>query len=60
MIAEELLTALLSFQFATSELRREEARRFWGRLVGLAGLLAGLGFLTLCICRLVGLLAQSP
>ncbi len=49
--AEELLSALLSFHFATSELHREEAHRFWSRLVGLAGLLACVGFSTLCLCR---------
>ena len=51
--AEELLTALLSFQVATSELHREEALRSWSRLVGLAGLLASLGFFTFCLLRLI-------
>jgi len=57
--AEELLTALLSFQFATSELHCAEARSLWSRLVGLAGLLVGLGFLTLCLYRLGRLLAEG-
>ncbi len=54
--AEELLTALLSFQFATGELRRGEARQLWARV---AGLLVGLGFVSLCVWRLVHLLAQG-
>jgi serine/threonine protein kinase len=57
--AEELLSALLSFQFATSELHREETHRFWSRVVGLAGLFTGLGFVILCLGRLVRLLAQG-
>jgi serine/threonine protein kinase len=44
--AEDLLTALLSFQFTTSELHHEEARQFWSRVVGYSGLLIGFGFLT--------------
>ena len=57
--AEELLTALLSFQFATSELHREEARRFWSRVVGFGGLLVGLGFLTFCLLRLIHYLSEG-
>ncbi len=57
--AEELLTALLTFQFATSELHREETGRFWSRLVGFSGLLIGLGFLTFCLLRLVYYLSKS-
>ncbi len=51
--AEELLSALLSFQFATSELHREEARQLWSRVVGYSGLLIGFGFLTFCVLRLI-------
>ena len=51
--AEELLTALLSFQFATSALHQEEARRFWSHVVGYSGLLIGFGFLTFCLLRLI-------
>jgi serine/threonine protein kinase len=57
--AEELMTALLSFQFATSELHREEKYRFWGRVVGIGGLLAGLGFLAFCFRHIVLLLTQG-
>ena len=57
--AEELLTALLSFQFATSELRREESYRFWSRWIGVGGLLVGVVFLTLCFRHLVRLLTQG-
>lgn len=57
--AEELLNALLSFQFATSELHRRQARRFWGRLVGLGGLLVGLAFLTFCLLHLLHLLSRG-
>jgi hypothetical protein len=51
--AEELLTALLSFQFTTSQLHREDRLQFWSRVVGFSGLLVGLGFLTFCILRLI-------
>jgi serine/threonine protein kinase len=54
--AEELLTALLSFQFGTSELHRWESRRFWGRLVGVVGLLIGTGLFGFGVWRLVRLL----
>jgi eukaryotic-like serine/threonine-protein kinase len=57
--ADELLTALLSFQFWTSELHRQETGRFWARVVGYAGLLVGLGFLSFCIWYLVHLLNQG-
>ncbi len=46
--AEDLLAALLSFQFATSELRREDHRRLWSRIIGTFGLLVGLTVLGFC------------
>ena len=57
--AEELLTELLSFQFATSELRRRKSRRFWGRLFGVIGLLVGTGFFAFCVWRLVRFLIMA-
>ena len=57
--AEELTTALLSFQFATSELHRQNTRRFWGRVAGVGGLLIGFGFLTLGLLRLLHFLGQG-
>ncbi|PWU11117.1 MAG: hypothetical protein C5B50_24020 [Verrucomicrobia bacterium] len=57
--AEELMTALLSFQFATSELHRNESRRFWGRLVGVGGLLIGFGLFSFCLWRLAHLVGQG-
>lgn len=57
--AEELMTALLSFQFATSELHREEKYRFWSRVIGIGGLSAGLGFLALCLRHILQLLTQG-
>jgi serine/threonine protein kinase len=61
--AEQLLSALLSFQFATSELHRNEDRkeayRFWSRVVGICGLLVGLAFVVVCIRHLVSLLTQG-
>jgi eukaryotic-like serine/threonine-protein kinase len=57
--AEELLTALLSFQFATSELHRQESRKAWGRRIGLAGLVVVLGVLIFCVRRLIQLLAEG-
>jgi eukaryotic-like serine/threonine-protein kinase len=57
--AEELLGALLSFQFTTSELHKEEARRFWSSLVGYSGLLIGFGFLAFCLLRLIHYLSAG-
>ncbi len=51
--AEELLSALLSFQFRTSELHRQRVVQGWSRVVGLIGLLAALGFIGFCIWRLL-------
>jgi serine/threonine protein kinase len=58
--AEELLTSLLSFQFATSELHREDALQFWSRVVGFSGLLIGLGFLTFSLLRLIHYVSEGP
>jgi eukaryotic-like serine/threonine-protein kinase len=57
--AEELLSALLSFQFTTSELHKEEARRFWSNWVGYSGLLIGFGFLAFCLLRLIHYLSAG-
>jgi serine/threonine protein kinase len=57
--AEELLSALLSFQFATSELQRRQVWRTRGRVAGLIGLLVALGFMGFCVWRLVQLLNQA-
>jgi serine/threonine protein kinase len=57
--ADDLLTALLTFQFATSEMHREEARQFWSRVVGYSGLLIGFGFLTFCLLRLIHYLSAG-
>jgi hypothetical protein len=54
--AEELMTALLSFQFNASHRHREHIRRFRAKLIGLGGLLVGLGVVALLIYRLVLLL----
>jgi serine/threonine protein kinase len=56
--AEELMTALLSFQFATSEQHREEAYEFWGRVAGIGGLLVGLACLALGLRHLAQLLGR--
>jgi serine/threonine protein kinase len=58
--AEELMSALLSFQFASSELHRKERYRIWSRVVGIGGLLVGLAFLILGLRHLVHLLTQGP
>ena len=57
--AEDLLTALLSFQFATSELRRADTRLYWSRVVGFGGLAVGLGFLSFCVWRLIRYLTEG-
>ena len=57
--AEDLLTALLSFQFATGELRRAESRRRWSSIIGYSGLLVGVGFTAFCIRRLLHYLSQG-
>jgi serine/threonine protein kinase len=53
--AEELLGALLSFQFTSSELHRQERRLVWSRVIGVGGLLLALVLLTLCLRRLLHL-----
>ncbi len=57
--ADELLSALLSFQFWTSELQRRQTGRFWSRVVGVAGLLIGLGVVSFGLWQLVRLLNQG-
>jgi eukaryotic-like serine/threonine-protein kinase len=57
--ADALLSALLSFQFWTGELQRRQTGRFWGRVVGLLGLLIGLGVLSFGLWQLVRLLNQG-
>jgi serine/threonine protein kinase len=54
--AEELMTALLSFQFNASHRNREHIRHFRAKFIGLCGLLVGLVALALLIHRLVLLL----
>ena len=49
----------LKSQFATSALHREEARQFWGRVVGYSGLLIGFGFLAFCLLRLIHYLSEG-
>jgi len=49
--ADDLLTALVTFQFATSDLHREDARRVWSNTVGFGGLLIGFGFVMYCALR---------
>jgi len=57
--AEELMTALLSFQFDASHRRRERAYDIWAKVAGLSGLLIGLGVVAFLIHRLV-LLLNGP
>lgn len=56
--AEQMMSALLSFQFSVSEARKKETSRFWERLVGILGALVVAGGLALLIWRLVWLLKQ--
>jgi eukaryotic-like serine/threonine-protein kinase len=56
--AEELMIALLSFQFCTCSPRREKARKISTRLVSIGGLLVGLGFFAFLLYRLIWLLKQ--
>lgn len=57
--ADELLTALLSFQFWNSEGRREDSRRFWAKVIGLCGLVIAVGVLSFLVWRLANLLGQG-
>ena len=54
--ADELMTALLSFQFDASRRHREHVRGLWTKVIGLGGLLVALGVLALFLCRMVVLL----
>lgn len=51
--ADELMTALLSFQFDTSRRQREHAGEIWAKYIGLGGLLAGVGFVAFLLYRLL-------
>ncbi len=51
--AEELMTALLSFQFSASLRHREHVRNVWAKIIGLGGLLVGLGFVAFLVYRLL-------
>jgi serine/threonine protein kinase len=56
--AEELMTALLSFQFSASLRHREHIVNIWAKIIGLGGLLVALGFLGFVLYRLVFLNSQ--
>jgi len=57
--AEELLTALLSFQFNASEFRRRRTLLRWSRIIGVAGLAIALGVLGFLLWRIVWLLSRG-
>lgn len=57
--ADDLLSALVTFQFATGEMNREETRRFWSNAIGFGGLLIGLGFVVFCVLRLIHYLSAG-
>jgi len=56
--ADELMIALLSFQFNASQSRRENTRDVWVKLIGLGGLLVGAGVVGLLLYHLVRLLGS--
>lgn len=57
--AEQMMTAILSFQFGASEARKEETRRYRARAVGVVGGLVAAGVLVLLLWRMIWLL-QHP
>ncbi len=57
--AEELLQAILSFQFSASAFRRERKLLRWSRVIGLAGLLIALGVVGYMVWRAVRLMTQG-
>jgi eukaryotic-like serine/threonine-protein kinase len=51
--ADELMTALLSFQFETSRRHQAHSRKLWSKVIGLGGLLVGVGVVALLLYRLL-------
>jgi serine/threonine protein kinase len=58
--AEELLTALVSFQFSRYDPRKEKARRLSLKLVSAGGLLLAAVVIALSVWRLIWLLKHEP
>ena len=57
--AEELMKALLAFQFDAQETRRHHRHYFWGNVIGLLGALAAASIVIAILWRLIHLLKQG-
>jgi len=51
--ADELMTALLSFQFDASRRQQARVRKLWSKVIGFGGLLVGVGVVALLLYRLL-------
>jgi hypothetical protein len=56
--ADELMTALLSFQFDSSRRQRAHVRKLWSKVIGLGSLLVGVGVVVLLLDRLLHVLKE--
>jgi serine/threonine protein kinase len=58
--AEDLLTALLTFQFSKHNPRREKARDRLTQIIGIGGMIIGFGVIIAMVWRLVWILKHTP
>jgi eukaryotic-like serine/threonine-protein kinase len=58
--AEEMLNALLAFQFSTDDPEKEKVREKSIRIIGISGLVVAVGVITTLIWRLIWLLTHRP
>lgn len=56
--AEQMMSALLSFHFSASEVRRHETHRFRGKIVGIIGAVVAASVVAILVWRLVWLLTH--
>jgi serine/threonine protein kinase len=58
--AEELLTALLEFQFSTHNPHKQKARYRLSEIIGIGGMIFGFGVIIAMVWRLVWILKHTP
>jgi hypothetical protein len=58
--ADDLMTALLSFQFTNRVYRRESRNHALNRAIRLFGVISGTGFVIYAVWRILWLLQHSP
>ena len=56
--AEQMMSAILSFQFSVSEARKKETRRIGLRIIGFAGAVLAAGVVALLVWRMIWLWKQ--